>query len=100
MRGAVINASPLETRQVFKPEPSVPGAGGDNNCSGRHPLTVLGLYYIRPPVTSDAVCGFGDKHLRSKFLCLCIGPTRKILPGDAGRKTEIVLDLRTRTGLP
>src|SRR5689334_20223569 len=41
-----------------------------------------------------------NQHLRAKLLRLGVSVAGELVPGNAGGKTEIVFDLRTRSGLP
>ena len=53
----------------------------------------------RVPARSRAARLAGIKHLGAEFLRLHEGACRQRLPGDAGRKAEIVLDARAGAGL-
>ncbi len=42
----------------------------------------------------------GDHHLGAELLGLGVGAIRELLPGDAEREAQVVLDARARAGLP
>ena len=63
----------------------------------RGPL--VNLHGVRLPVAREPRRAFRDHDLRAKLLGLRVGAARQLLPGNAGRKPEIVLDPRARPSL-
>ena len=50
-------------------------------------------------VAGEPSCAFRDHDLRAEFLRLRISAPGEFLSGNAGRKAEVVFDLRARAGL-
>jgi hypothetical protein len=55
---------------------------------------------VWPTITGQPLGILGDKHLSAKLLGLRISVSREFLARNSGGKTQIVLNLGTRTSLP
>ena len=71
--------------------------------AGANPL-LIGESEQKALIVGDGLCLqaldlVGDRHFDAKLLRLVIGPCHQGQAGNAGRKTQIVLDARRRTGL-
>ena len=64
-----------------------------------HPRTVVDLNGVGLAVAGEPFRAFRDHDLGAEFLRLCVGAPRELLTGNAGRKAQIVLDFRARSGL-
>ena len=63
----------------------------------RGPSSISTAYGFRSH--ASCVAPLAIEHLRAELLRLRVRARRQVLPGDAGRKAEVVLDLRARAGL-
>ena len=78
-------------------------ARGDDDGPRGHGRSVVDSHGVRCALAAPArVRPVRHAHLSPELLRLGVGAPREILPGDAGREAEIVLDLRARgrPGLP
>ena len=54
----------------------------------------------RPPLAFQSRCESSNRDLCPELFCLDEGPSSEVLPGNTRRKSEIILDARTRPRLP
>src|SRR6185369_1722356 len=99
MRGAVINARTVELRKVLQWQLSILSASRDHDRTAGHFLISVDLQCVRTALTRETLCILRDQHLGTKLLCLRVSISGKRLTGDAGRKSQVVLDLRARASL-
>ena len=93
----------LEHSEVMHVEPTVAGAAGDDDGAGMDPLLIdesqRQTLAIGNALLLQSADFAGDRHLGAKFLRLVVGARHQCDAGDPGRKAEITLDARRRTGL-
>src|SRR5262245_25167774 len=96
---AVVHSRALKLGEIIDCELPVFCTRRNNNRARRHTTTFVHFNGVRLPVARKPVGSLRDHQLRSKLLRLVVSPSRKLLARNAGRKAEIVLDFRARSGL-
>ena len=103
-------APPSASRRSRRPRPRTSTGSRAPACGTRAPVAmmtaraadaraVVDLDGVRLAVARQPRRALGDHHLRAELLRLRVGAAGQLQPGDAGRKAQVVLDPRARSGL-
>ena len=91
--GSVINAGTLKARQIGDLQFSILRPRSDDDHARPNGGAVVSFNSVGLAFATESSCGASDHHLGAEFLRLVIGASGEILAGDAGGKSQIVLDL-------
>jgi hypothetical protein len=98
-----VHTHTLERFEVLHVEAPVAGAAGNHHRTSAHAFSAHELQpkcsLVGTRRAFDAQHLLWDRHLDAEFLRLVVGPGHQSHAGDAGRKTEVVLDARRSAGL-
>src|SRR5262249_56766310 len=100
LRGGVVPPHALELRELRQRKLPVVRPGGDDDRARTHDLARRQLDGVRPAPADQPGRRACDRDAGAELLRLAERAAGEGLPGDTGRKAEVVLDLRARTRLP